>query len=781
MPNPNNLPSSGRQMTVLRAAALSVVLLRIPFAPSAAAADDSPRQSGPSEGIESASERDNLPYRQFIPNATDTDLTLASGANTPHITWDRSNADSSNNRYSSLSQINRGNVGSLQVAWIYHSGDGKGNIQANPVVVDGVMYVPTVGKNIVAVDAENGREIWRFTPPPAASNVRVNGQDLPSNTFYDLAQKKIVQLKTGDKPSQSLVTIGYGPAERGLTYWGGDEANGPRLYFLANGYLIAIQAKSGQLANSFGDHGIAPSSKGAGSSSFLGAVAPAIYKNVIVATNQNLVDGFDVFTGRHLWSYNTLRYPVADDAADNGGNVWGGIAMDTDRGIAFIATGDPHPNFVGVGRIGRDDDTNSVIAMDARTGRVLWRFQEIAHDLWDHDTAAPPLLVTVIHDGRRVDAVAQVTKFGNTLLLDRLSGKPLFPFRLRRAPVSDVPGERTWPYQPDLELPQPFARQVFTADDVTNISPEARDYVQSRVRASVFGWFEPPHVGKTLIYYGVHGGAEWTGASFDPTTGMLYVSANELAWIVSLSKAPPMYRHNAALGETSGEGFFQQYCAVCHGENREGKGMAPSLNGLNKRLSETQALAILKTGRNAMPPAPAMTDAQRTDLLAFLFDRDGAGRRMLQDQATAPPVTYEASGFDKLLDEKGYPGTKPPWGTLNAINLNTGRLAWKVPLGEYDELTRLGIPKTGTENFGGAMATEGGLVFCAGTRDLDIRAFDKETGAELWRYKLPYGGFAPPSTYEVNGRQYVVIPATGGGKLGGEIGDAYVAFALPRN
>jgi quinoprotein glucose dehydrogenase len=756
---------------------LSLILLQTPPSThiTAAPADDVSKQERPagwssaSDGRESVSDRNKLPLYKVIPAAKDPELTPAIEGDNSHGSWPRSNADPANTRYSSLSQISWDNVRKLEVAWVYHSGDGRGNIQANPVIVDGIMYAPTVGKNIVAINAENGHEIWRFHPPSISR----------LGNFYDPVQKRLVQLEPGAPAPQGLIEIGYGPAQRGLTYWAGDPEHGPRLFFMANGYLIALDPKTGKTVDTFGNHGEGGSTKGAGNSSFLGAVAPAIYKDVIVAPNQNIVDAFDVVTGARRWQFDTLRYSVKNPDEDNGGNVWGGMAIDMARGIAFIATGDPHPNFVGVHRIGNNSDACSVIALDISTGRVLWSFQEVAHNLWDLDIPAPPNLVTVTHHGKRVDAVAQVTKLGNTLLLDRLSGKPLFPYRLRRAPVSDVPGERTWPYQPDVEWPQPFARQIFTADDITNISPEAHAFVLNQVQKSIFAWFEPPHVDRPIIFYGVHGGAEWTGASFDPTTGWLYVSANELAWVESLSRSVPVPQRDPRMEPTPGERVYRQNCAVCHGQGRQGKGMAPSLAGLNRRSTEAQVSDILKTGRNAMPAIPIPKDQLRS-LLDYLFDRDIAGQKAGQNQGTASVVSYEASGFAKLLDNQDLPGAKPPWGTLNAIDLNTGKLMWKVPLGEYEELTRRGIPQTGTENFGGAMVTAGGLVFCAGTRDLKIRAFDKDSGSELWQHKLPFGGYAPPATYEVNGRQYVVIAATSGGKLGGEVGDAYVAFALPK-
>jgi quinoprotein glucose dehydrogenase len=312
----------------------------------------------------------------------------------------------------------------------------------------------------------------------------------------------------------------------------------------------------------------------------------------------------------------------------------------------------------------------------------------------------------------------------------------------------------------------------------TDITPESHDFVLKKVQKATFGWFEPPREDEPIIFYGVHGGAEWTGASFDPSTGWLYISANELPWIESLSRSVPEPQSDLHKEATPGQAVYRQRCAICHGQNRQGQGMIPSLAGLSGRLSESEVTDILKTGRNSMPPI-AIADGDRRDLLNFLF-----GREIVRPGGPAPTksgaVSYQASDFAKLLDGQDYPGSRPPWGTLNAIDLNTGKLVWKVPLGEYEELTRLGIPKTGTENFGGAMATAGGLVFCAGTRDLKIRAFDKTSGQELWQYKLPYGGYAPPATYEVNGRQYVVIAATGGGKLGGDLGDTYVGFALPK-
>ncbi|MBM3883568.1 MAG: pyrrolo-quinoline quinone [Verrucomicrobia bacterium] len=691
--------------------------------------------------VEDPAEREKLPLYRVIPAATIEELTPANGFPTraTYRTWQRSHGDQGGTRFSALDQISRTNVARLEVAWTYRAQDGKANIQCNPIVVDDLLFTPTPGKSVVAVNATNGLERWRFKP---------EGR----------------------------------PAFRGLVHWPGTNNVPARLLFCAGQHLYALDPATGRPIPDFGAGG-RTRLPGVAQGDFGAATAcPAIFERIVVVPGfEKDVWGFDLVTGRHLWTFHTVPQPgefgydTWDRPQSYAANCWGGMALDEVRGIAYITTGSPKPNFVGVEHRGQNLFANCLIALDARTGRRLWHFQEIRHDIWDLDIPAPPNLATIARAGRRVDVVAACTKIGNTLLLDRVTGQPIFPFRLRRAPTSTVPGEATWPYQPDLELPEPFSKMEYTEADLTERSEEAADYALTRFRSMQHGWFEPCREGKATLFFGIDGGAEWTGACVDADTGRLYVSANHIGWTIALFRDddPP---DNPRDPKTPGQLVYEQACAQCHATNRVGIGMFPALRGLRHRMTAEAITNQVRLGKNAMPAHPDMSAADLDALVDFLLLRD----RPLPPPGPEPErPRYGSNGYPKFYDHEGYPANKPPWGTLNCIDLNTGKLVWKVPLGEYPELTAEGMRLTGTENYGGPIVTAGGLVFCSGTRDHKLRAFDKDTGAELWSAKLPYVGNVPPTTYFARGRQYVVIAATGGNKLGTPYGDAWVAFALP--
>ncbi len=688
--------------------------------------------------VEDAKARKKLPPFRFTPAAKPGELTPANSLpQTEALSrWTRSHGGDECLRYSSLTRINRSNVSRLKVAWTYQSKDGRGNIQCNPIVVNGVLYAPTVGNHLVALNAATGKGIWRFKPDDR-------------------------------------------PAFRGLTYWPGGYGAKPRLFFpTEKRSLYALDPTTGKPDPTFGEGGKVYLPEGA-------RVAPVVFESTLVISGYlKDVHAFDVVTGKPRWTFHTVPrqgefgFDTWAQTSDNAANCWGGMALDAQRGIVFITTGSPKPNFLGMQHCGDNLFANCVVAIEARTGKRLWHFQEIPHDIWDLDIPAPPILTTIARDGKRVDVVASVSKTANTILLDRVTGKPVFPFRWRRAPTSEVPGEVTAPYQADVELPQPFARQVYSLRDTPDWSEEVKEWAAGALKSARFGRFLPISDRKVTVFYNVHGGAEWTGACSDPNTGRLYVSANQVPWLMSLINwNEPKRDPNAP--KKRGQILFETTCAQCHGTNRLGIGVAPPLLALSQRLKDEEVIALLKTGRGQMPVAPEMGKADLKALLDFIYVRDLPESKTPPNQPTRP--NYTQNKWSRFLDPQGYPASKPPWGTLNCIDLNTGKLVWQVPLGEYEELTRQGVPITGTENFGGAIVTAGGLVFCAGTRDEKIRAFDADTGKELWSHKLPFGGYAPPTTYEVNGRQYVVISATGGGKLGGPTGDAWVAFALPEN
>ena len=602
--------------------------------------------------VEDFEKRKNLPNTTIISGKKEN---FSLGTNIEDIeknysNWMRSHGGYSSAKFSELKKISKSNVKDLEVAWIFKSNDIKKSIQANPVVYEGLVYFPTPGNYIVCLDGANGEIVWKYK-----------------------------------------VEKGLAAAKRGLLLWKDKKNDSLTIFFTNNDQLISLNAKTGEPNASFGKNGIIK----IGSA----PTTPTIIDdNLVIGSIRPSIEVYDVYNGNLKWKYylRETNFNFLNLGDFKGGTPWGGISSDNKKGILYLTTGNAEPYLVGVKRPGKNLFTNSVIAFDIRNKKLLWYFQETCHDLWNYDIASPPILTTINKYGKRIDVVVAVTKLGNTIILDRITGELIFDFEKKLAPTSKFPGEKTCEYQPSVKIPEPFARSEFNLDQVTNKTEKDREYILEQLKSSNYGFFPTYEINKPTITYGVWGGAQWPGASVDPYKNILYVTSNN-------------FPHK-----------WEVYSSF----------------NINKNLE-------FKTN-------------------------------------------YYDMKSNQLKDLEGYPGVTPPWGTLTALNLNSGKIIWQVPLGYFEELKKRGFQDTGTLNFGGATATAGGVVFAAGTIDKLIRAFDADTGKILWEYKLPYIGSAPPTIYEANGEQYVIIPATGGLVLSFaypelvEQGDTFVAFKLKK-
>ncbi|HTI10768.1 MAG TPA: PQQ-binding-like beta-propeller repeat protein [Puia sp.] len=693
-------------------------------------------------------------------------------------TWQIAGGNADGNKYSSLAQIDTSNVQQLRVAWIYHTRDldtaAHSQIQCNPIIVNGTLYATSPQLKLVALDAATGQLKWSYSPYDSITEDMKAHFNLNNN--------------------------------RGVTYWT-DHQGDERIFYTAGPYLQAIDAKTGRLIDSFGTKGKIDLHDGLGEEAaklFVTATSPAsIYKDILIAGTRvseamdaapGHIRGFDVRTGKMKWIFHTIPQPgepgyeTWQDANawkhTGGANNWMGLTIDRQRGIAYVPIGSASMDFYGGKRIGADLYADCLLALDATTGKLLWHFQYIHHDTWDWDPSSAPVLLTVTHQGQKIDAVAQTTKTGFVFLFNRETGKPLFP--IVETPVdtvSELAGERLWPTQPIPQMPRPFVRQSFTEKDINPyLSPEEFAEVKQRLLGYHGGkMFTPQSKEGTVIFPGFDGGGEWGGPAVDPSTGLLYVNANQMAWILHILDIKDKATHKETLG-TAGSRLFMQNCMSCHGANRKGGGNYPSLLDVNKKYDKRQFIDFINAGRRMMPAFQHLKQQEKEAIASFVLNEKKEQAQPYIEQLSASDsfrmAPYNISGYHKFLSKSGLPAIAPPWGTLNAIDLNCGDLKWTLPLGEEADLKAKGIPPTGTENYGGPVVTAGGLLFIAATKDGMFRAFNKRDGKLLWETKLPAPGFATPATYEVNGKQYVVI-ACGGGKLNTESGDVYIAFALP--
>lgn len=769
--------------------------------------------------------------------------------------WPVYNGGIDGDHYSTLTQITRGNVHLLEKAWTYDTGE-QGGLQTNPLIVGRTLYAYTPKTEVIALDAVTGKLKWKFDSGIVA-----------------------------------------GQPARGVTYW--NDGQHGRIYAAVMNFLFCLDAETGKLIPSFGENGhidlrkglVIPGEKSDFSALSIALTTPGIiYKDIIIVGGREpeahpappgYIQAFDLRTGQLRWVFHTIPLPGEPgyetwpkDAYKTAGaaNNWCGMVLDAEHGIVYAPTGSAVMDFYGGDRLGNDLYADSLLALDANTGKRIWSFQGVHHDIWDRDFPSPPALFSVEHNGKRVDALAQTTKQGYLYLFNRLTGEPLFPIHEHPYAKSTVPGEVTSPTQPKPDWPEPYARQELNESMLTTRTPESHEWALKTFRTfRNGGQFYPMVAGgqQTVIFPGFDGGAEWGGPAIDPVHDVIYINETEMVWTggIGLSTAsspgealyqsqcamchgmdragsPPAFpslvdiekrmpddkivstihqglgrmpsfpnlegeRLNAVLeylrsgaaappkelqsapadhsesaqSDSAGAAVYAAHCATCHGDQMEGGSKAPSLVGLGGRLNAAQVTHIIQNGKGKMEPV----EVPGPDLVALLrFLRVESTVKKQESNPEEWSNTYIFTGYRKFLDPDGYPAITPPWGTLNAIDLRTGKYLWKVPLGNYPALAKQGATtkgdwtNTGTENYGGPVLTASGVLFIGATvYDHKLRAFDTSTGKVLWQAALPFAGVATPATYMVDGRQYVVIAASNARTPKAPQGAAYVAFALP--
>jgi len=674
-----------------------------------------------------------------------------------HATWRDYLGGSDSAQYSSLKQIDKSNVTRLEQVWFYPAGNNGFRFGFNPIVVENMMYV--LGKNnaLVCLDATTGKEIW----------VHDNGN--PRSITH-----------------------------RGINYWESADRHDRRLLISVNHFLQAIDARTGNIIESFGEHGSVDLKQGLGRDpktirAIQSTTPGRVFENLLIVgsgTGEEYgappgdLRAFDVRTGKLVWTFHTVPHPGEfgydtwpKDAWTyiGGTNAWGEISIDEKRGIAFFPLGSPTYDFYGADRKGANLFSDCLLALDARTGKYLWHYQVVHHDLWDYDLAAAPKLLTVKHDGKMVDVVAEAGKNGFLYVFDRTTGRPLWPIIERKVPKSDMIGEEAWPTQPFPTAPPPFARQSFTAADVDPYLADPEEKARLRdalLSARNEGLFTPPGLRNTIEMPGNNGGGNWGATAIDPTTGMLYVESKDAPSMLRLEPKPPR-RQMTGSAATQGRVIYLQNCQGCHGLELAGQPPAvPSLMDIMKRVGSERIRSAIAGGAPPMPAFPDLSGTEIDQLVTYLSNPTAA--QVPPDvqalmMAPAPKISTQAFGdaparfwtaYGYMNSSEGLPAIKPPWSTMTAYDLNSGTIKWQIPLGEVAPLAAKGIKNTGSYwPRGGVVVTAGGLIFAGTKSDCKLRAYDKDSGKEIWAMELPAGPEGVPSVFEVNGREYVAISA----------------------